>query len=505
MIENSAPQSGVHTPGPTSSGRPAPKPGGARPGPKPGRPAVPGPRPGQSTLASASSSTPHVEAASAPPAADATTTAPDHGAAAHHPVPHPPNHAVAVHPRRLRDPREFGRIDDDGTVWLVTSSGERQVGSWQAGDATEGMAHFVRRFEDLAAEVDQLEARLHLGTVDAKKTRSSAEALAASLSTASVVGDVETLAERLQAIAQSAEVVEQHARQHRDEQRAVQAARKEALCVEAEEIGTNTTQWKTAGDRLREILDEWKSIKGIDRKTDDVLWKRFSKAREAFNRRRGAHFAELDRERAGARARKEELVAKAESLASSTDWATTATLFRDLMSEWKVAGRAPRDTDDALWKRFKTAQDVFFEARNAELSAREAEFVDNAHAKEALLREAEAIDPAKDLESAKTALRTLQAKWEEIGKVPRDRVQDLEAKLRVVENRVRDASEAQWKRTDTEAEARAAQFRDRVRQYEEQAAKAEAAGKARDAAKARALAAQWEEWAVAAEGAASDH
>ena len=59
------------------------------------------------------------------------------------------------------------------------------------------------------------------------------------------------------------------------------------------------TQWKTAGDRLRMILDEWKTISGLDRKTDDALWKRYSAARETFNRRRGSHFADLDRERAG--------------------------------------------------------------------------------------------------------------------------------------------------------------------------------------------------------------
>ena len=88
----------------------------------------------------------------------------------------------------------------------------------------------------------------------------------------------------------------------RDEHRAAQTARKEALAAEAEDLAANSTQWKAAGDRLREILDEWRTITGLDRKTDDALWKRYSAARETFNRRRGSHFAELDRERAGARA-----------------------------------------------------------------------------------------------------------------------------------------------------------------------------------------------------------
>ena len=105
-------------------------------------------------------------------------------------------------------------------------------------------------------------------------------------------------------------------------------------------ISANSTQWKAAGDRMRAILDEWRTITGLDRKTDDALWKRYSAARETFNRRRGSHFAELDRERAGAKAAKERLCERAEELSGSTDWAPTAAAFRDLLTEWKAAGRA---------------------------------------------------------------------------------------------------------------------------------------------------------------------
>ena len=53
--------------------------------------------------------------------------------------------------------------------------------------------------------------------------------------------------------------------------------------------------------------------------------------------------------------RKEKLVEEAESLAHSTEWANTAQHFRDLMRQWKAAGRAQRETEDKLWERFKTA------------------------------------------------------------------------------------------------------------------------------------------------------
>ncbi|WP_077041380.1 DUF349 domain-containing protein [Rhodococcus sp. MTM3W5.2] len=442
----------------------APKPGAPKPGaPKPGAP-----KPGA------------IKPSAAGPAP----------AVAHPPTLAPPS-----------DPSLFGRVDEDGTAWVKTTDGERQIGSWQAGDAAEGLAHFGRRYDDLATEVGLLEARLASGAGDAKKTKAAAVALAESLSTAAVIGDIDALARRLDVVVAESDQAAAAAKVEREHEREEHTHRKEELAAEAEQIGAESTQWKAAGDRLREILDEWKTIRGVDRKVDDALWKRYSKAREAFNRRRGAHFAELDRDRASAKVVKEELVVRAEALSDSTDWGPTAAAFRDLLTEWKAAGRAPRDADDALWKRFKGAQDVFFAARNAAASERDAEFDENATAKEALLREFGDINPEKDLEAARAALRDLQDKWDAIGKVPRERMHDLEGKLRAIEKKVRDAVDSQWRRTDPEAMARAAQFRERVAQFEDQAAKATAAGKTKDAEKALAQAQQWREWAEAAEGA----
>lgn len=415
-----------------------------------------------------------------------------------------PTSAHAPHAAAPSDPSLFGRVDDDGTAWVKTAEGERQIGSWQAGDAAEGLAHFGRRYDDLATEVGLLEARLASGTGDPKKTRAAAEALAETLPTAAVIGDIEALTTRLATVVAGSEQAATQAKQEKEQSRQEQTSRKEALAAEAEQIGNESTQWKAAGDRLREIFDEWKTLRGVDRKTDDALWKRFAKAREVFNRRRGAHFADLDRERATAKTRKEELVVRAEALSSSTEWGPTAGEFRDLLVEWKAAGRAPREADDALWRRFKEAQDVFFAARNAAASERDAEFAQNAVAKEELLASAGNIDPDKDVEAARAALRDLQEKWDAIGKVPRERMHDLEGKLRAIEKRVRDAADSEWRRTDPEALARAAQFRERVAQFEEQAAKATAAGKSKDAEKALAQAKQWREWAEAAEGAVNE-
>lgn len=231
------------------------------------------------------------------------------------------------------DPHQFGRIDDDGTVWLISAAGERVIGSWQAGDTEAAFTYFGRRFDDLSTEVTLMEERLASGTGDARKIKTQAAALADTLSSACVLGDIDALASRLASLSDQANAIAATERSRREEQRATQTARKEALAAEAEELAANSTQWKIAGDRLRTILEEWKTISGLDRKVDDALWKRYSAARDTFNRRRGSHFAELDRERLSVRQYKERLCERAEELSDSTEWAATSNEFRKLLTE----------------------------------------------------------------------------------------------------------------------------------------------------------------------------
>jgi Domain of Unknown Function (DUF349) len=409
------------------------------------------------------------------------------------PTARPTAHPVAAPPHS--DPHQYGRVDDDGTVWLISAAGERIIGSWQAGDPAAAFAHFGRRFDDLSTEITLMEERLASGTGDARKIKAHASELAETLPTASVLGDIDALASRLATLLEHAETTVAADKSRREEHRAAQTARKEALAAEAEDLGANSTQWKIAGDRLRAILDEWKTISGLDRKVDDALWRRYSAAREAFNRRRGSHFADLDRERSGVRQSKERLCERAEELSDSTDWSATSAEFRKLLTEWKAAGRATREVDDALWRRFKAAQDSFFTARNEATAEKDAEVRANAAAKEALLAEAEKIDTSNH-DAARAALRSVAEKWDAIGRVPRERSAELERRLRAVEKKVRDAGEADW--SDPQAQARAEQFANRAEQYEQQARKAAAAGRTKEAEEAKANAEQWRQWAEAA-------
>ncbi|MFB9318586.1 DUF349 domain-containing protein [Cryptosporangium minutisporangium] len=379
---------------------------------------------------------------------------------------------------------DFGWIDAEGTVFVRTADGARAVGSWQAGSPEEGLHHYQRRYDDLVTEVELLEARLSGGMSDAAHTKASAARLRESLATAAVVGDLDALATRLDTLIEqsSAKADEQKVAKARAREEAT--ARKQTLVAEAEEIAANSTQWKVAGDRLRDILAEWKSIRGVDRKTDTELWRRYAAARDAFSRRRGSHFAGLDAQRKQVQSIKEQLVAEAEELAESTDWQATANRLKQLMADWKAAGRAPRDAEEQLWKRFRAAQDTFFAHRSATFSERDAELKENQTKKEALLAEAERIDPATDLRGAQAAMRDVQARWDEIGRVPREAVAQLDRRLRAVEERVRVAADAEWRRGSVESNPLLAQMREQVAKAERQLERAKTAGDQRRIAEA---------------------
>jgi hypothetical protein len=393
---------------------------------------------------------------------------------------------------------EWGRVDADGTVWVRTESGERTVGSWQAGPPEAGLAHYTLRYEDLATEVTLLETRLQSGAGDPRATLGQARALRETLPTAAVVGDVDALDGRLGALEVTASGKIEEASAARVVARAAAAAAKEKLVIEAEELA-QSSQWKSAGDRFRAIVDEWKAIRGVDRKVDETLWKRFAAARDAFTQRRGAHFASLDQQRSLARARKETLVVEAEGLASSTDWATTASRLKALMTEWKAAGRASKDAEDQLWTRFRAAQDSFFSRRSEVFSERDAEQAANKRAKEALIAEAEGLDPRGDLKAAQNRLRELQDRYDSVGHVPREAIRPLDARMRAAEQRVRDAVDTEWRRSSVSANPLLAQLRDAVSKAESQLAKAEASGDQARIAEAEAAVAARREWLAEAE------
>lgn len=377
---------------------------------------------------------------------------------------------------------EWGRVGDDGTVYVKTADGERAVGQVPDVSPEEAMAFFTKRYDALAVEVDLLHRRVNSGVLSPEEAASTVRTVRAQVAEAKAVGDLASLGAKLD------ELLPVIAAQ-RESRRAEKARRldetreeKEKLAAEAERIAAGT-DWKNGANRLRELLDKWKQLPRIEKSADDALWKRFSSARSAYTKARKAHFAEQDEKREQARVVKERLVKEAESLADSTEWGPTAGRYRDLMRQWKAAGPAPKSVDDELWRRFRGAQDKFFGARDAANAALDAEFAANAEVKEQLLAEAEALVPVTDLAAAKAAFRDIADRWDAAGKVPRDRMKELEGRIRAVEQAIRKVEDEQWKRSDPEKSARAddmvAKLEAAIADAEAKLEKARAAGDAK--------------------------
>jgi hypothetical protein len=387
-------------------------------------------------------------------------------------------------------------------VLVRTADGERPVGSYPGAEPGEALAYFGRKFDELAGQVALLEQRVASGGVSLGDASTSAQHLRENVAEASAVGDLAGLLARLDVLEQAIA----NRRSRRDAERATARERaavaKEALVTEAEQLA-GSTEWKKTGDRLRELLEQWKAAPRLDRKTDDALWRRFSKARSSFDKHRRAHFAELDEHRGEAAARKEKLVKEAESIADSKEWGETARRYRDLMAQWKAAGRARRDVEEKLWTRFRAAQDTFFSARNEVFAERDADQATNLEKKKGLLAEAEALLPVGDPKAARGALRAIHEKWEAVGHVPRGAKDQVERRLRAVDDAVRKAEDAAWARSNPEAKARAdatvSQLRTSIAALEEDAAKARAAGDDRTAEQAESAAQTRRTWLVEAE------
>ncbi|MGQ4443588.1 DUF349 domain-containing protein, partial [Streptomyces violaceoruber] len=313
----------------------------------------------------------------------------------------------------------WGRVDETGTVYVRTADGEKVVGSWQAGSPEEALAYFERKYEGLVVEIGLLEKRVKTTDLSAKDAQTAVDHLREQVDAHHAVGDLEALRARLDQLVALVETRREERKAQRAKQSDEARGAKEALVAEAEELA-RSDQWRAAGERLRSLVDTWKGLPRLDRKSDDELWHRFSHARSAFSKRRKQHFAQLDAQREEARRIKERLVSEAEALSNSTDWGPTAARYRDLMSEWKAAGRAQREHEDDLWNRFRGAQDVFFAARSSVFAERDAEQSENLKLKEELVTEAEKLVPVTDLKSARAAFRSVNERWEAIGHVPRD-------------------------------------------------------------------------------------
>lgn len=415
----------------------------------------------------------------------------------------------------LAEARTFGTVNEDGTVTVQDGTQVRQIGTTTEADHDKALEPFARAYLDLAAFLDLTEKRLAAPEHTQNDLNRLLENLRKNMKEPQVVGDVPALRARAHDLRENAKSKIQALEAERVAARDEATARRTAFVESIEQlVATEPSQlsWKSAGETMRQMVPTWKQMQAedvsLDRPTEEALWKRLSTARASFDRMRKQFFSQLDEKHGEAAQVKEKLIVEAESMKDSTDWGPTVRAYKDLMDRWRSAPRGSRKKDDAQWARFKAAQDHFFAARNEDLKATEGEQKENLKAKEALLAEAQSIDPTKDLDRAKEKLRSIQDRWEVAGKVPRADMHRIEDRLRAVERAVRKAEEDEWRRTDPRTKARvegaSSQLHAAISSYQDALDKARAGGDPKKIAEAEAALEARKEWLAVIERSARD-
>ncbi|MBN6846430.1 MULTISPECIES: DUF349 domain-containing protein [Micrococcus] len=422
--------------------------------------------------------------------------------------------APTVPPTPVEEAAAFARVSEDGHVTLLDGQEEHAVGQVPDASTEDALAYFVRKYDDVRAQMALFEQRIAAGAPSSELGRALGQ-MTTAVNERHMVGDMDALRTRLAALETllgDYRAAEQEARQAAQ---AEQLATREAIVAEAETFAQTPAErmpWKTASQRMTELFEEWKAAQKagprLAKSVEDDLWKRFRGARTTFDKTRRAHFSRLDAASAEAKQVKERLIARAEELSTSTDWGVTAGKYRDLMDEWKRAPRASRKEDDALWARFRAAQDVFFAARKAANQEIDREYGANLKVKEQILADGQKLLPFTDVKAGRRALNELRGRWEDAGRVPRGDVRRMEEGFRKLENALKQAENEHWRRTDPETKARTnsalTQLEETIAGLEADLARAQAQGDQRAVTKAQEALDARLQWKQALEASASE-
>ncbi len=188
----------------------------------------------------------------------------------------------------------------------------------------------------------------------------------------------------------------------------------------------SSKEWADKTKQMDELFTEWKKIGPIPKANNEEVWINFSGNRNDFFSKKKLFYSEQNSLRKENLTAKENLCVKVDELKNSTDWAKTSKLIIQLQQEWKEIGPVPDKYNQAIWKKFRSACDFFFDAKNKANSGKIQLEKENLHKKEALIEELQTL--AKSNEEHKTAfqlLKRINADWRSIGFVPHKKVKTI--------------------------------------------------------------------------------
>ena len=219
-------------------------------------------------------------------------------------------------------------------------------------------------------------------------------------------------------------VVNKRHQQHFEELKAQEEqnlARKTELCEKVETLRTDEArtyqQWDELTQQVLAWQAEWKTIGFTPRKVNNEIFERFRAACDAFFQQKTSYFKDMRETLAANLAAKNSLIAQAEELKESTDWAATTQKLVELQKQWKQTGPVAHKVSDAVWKRFNDACNAFFNRKAEQNAGQRKEEEANLARKNEILAQLEklAAEPAAD---QLQAVRALQTEWQEVGHVP---------------------------------------------------------------------------------------
>jgi len=215
----------------------------------------------------------------------------------------------------------------------------------------------------------------------------------------------------------------------REQQLVENLARKEALIARAEEL-RDSTEWKSTAEAIKRLQAEWKAIGPVAKEQSQELWDRFRAPANHFFEQRQEHLGKLREEQEENLRKKEALCVRAEELAGSAQWKSTAEALQGLQAEWKTIGPVPREHGDAIWKRFRKSLDEFFGRRQEHYTKLRKEQEENLRKKEALCVRAEELSQSNQWKATSEAIKALQAEWKSVGPVPQKKADAIWRRFR---------------------------------------------------------------------------
>lgn len=386
----------------------------------------------------------------------------------------------------IQEAKQFAEVSAEGVVTLLDGAEKVEVGQVPDAPEEDALAYYVRKYDEVMTQLQLLRQRLDtdVANQELEKTLNQIDEL---IGARQMVGNMTKLRDFSKQLRE--QLAERRAKQQAAREQAIteQQAAREKIVERAEKLAEqdpDKTQWKHSTAQMRHLFDEWRDVQKsgprLSRAIEDALWKRFRSARNTFEKNRRAFFSQLDARNAEAKKAKEDLIARAEALQDSTDWGPTTLKYRDLMNEWKKSPRASRKDDDALWTRFRAAQDVFFQARDAANAEVDREYEANLKVKEQILQEAQQHLPFKNLETARKVMQDVRKRWDDAGRVPRKDMSRMEGEMSKLERAFNDLEQEHWRKTDPETKARTdsalVQLEESIAQLEADLAAAQEAG-----------------------------